>query len=159
MPATLRHAHSAQIHPAPTALSRSTRDPDAADNAVEVICPATAEQLPVLRAIATSIALRADADLDLVADLRLAVDEACNSLVRAAGPGEPLHCRFIQHPDAVEVVVAAWAPQPATAEDELGLLLLNSLTDHIATETQAVDDGFELRTSLVMKVHPEGAPS
>ncbi|GAA0282384.1 ATP-binding protein [Cryptosporangium japonicum] len=159
MPATLRHAHSAQIHPAPTTLTRSARDPDAADNAVEVICPATAEQLPVLRAIATSIALRADADLDLVADLRLAVDEACTALVRAAGSGEPLHCRFIQHPDAVEVVVAAWAPQPSPAEDELGILLLSSLTDHIATETQAVDDGFELRTSLLMKVHPEGTRS
>jgi serine/threonine-protein kinase RsbW len=120
-----------------------------------VICPATAEQLPVLRAIATSIALRADADLDLVSDLRLAVDEACSSLVRAAGPGEPLHCRFVQHPDAVEVVVAVWAPQPAPIDDQLGTLLLASLTDRITTETQPVDDGYEVRTSLLVRVRPE----
>ncbi|SHN48026.1 ATP-binding protein [Cryptosporangium aurantiacum] len=157
MPATLRHAQPLFS----TTLARSAphRDPDAGsgDNAVEVICPATAEQLPVLRAIATSIALRADADLDMVADLRLAVDEACSALVRAAGPDEPLHCRFIQHPDAVEVVAAVWSPQSASAEDELGVLLLSSLTDRIATETQALDDGYELRTSLLVRVGPRPA--
>ena len=152
MPATLHHAHSAQIHSAPSAFARSTRESGAADDAVEVSCPATADQLPVLRAIATSIALRADADLDLVADLRLAVDEACSALVRAAGAGESLHCRFIKHPDAVEVVVAVWAPSPPSADDALGVLLLTSLTDRIAAETQVVDDGFELRTSLLVRV-------
>lgn len=151
MPTTLRHPHPAQIRTAPD-LARSAGGPGVGDDAVEVICPATAAQLPVLRAIATSIALRADADLDLVADLRLAVDEACTALVRAAGPGEPLHCRFIQHPDAVEVVVAVWAPQPASVDDELGVLLLTSLTDRIATDTQVVDDGYELRTSLLVRV-------
>ena len=156
MPATLRHAQ-----PVFPSLARSAphrkRDAGFPDDAVEVICPATAEQLPVLRAIATSLALRADADLDLVADLRLAVDEACTSLVRAAGPDEPLHCRFAAHPDAVEVVVAVWAPQPAAVDDQLSGLLLASLTDRLATETQAVDDGYELRTSLLVRVRPAAA--
>ncbi|TQS42206.1 ATP-binding protein [Cryptosporangium phraense] len=120
-----------------------------------MICPATAEQLPVLRAIATSIALRADADLDRVADLRLAVDEACTALVRAAGPGEPLHCRFTSHPDAVELEVAVWSEYPATPEDEIGALLLASLTDRLATEIQSLDDGYELRSSLLVSVRRE----
>ncbi|MFI5956657.1 ATP-binding protein [Cryptosporangium sp. NPDC051539] len=153
MPATLRTAQSA-FPTAPHRTPAGSTDADRAtlDDAVEVICPATAEQLPVLRAIATSIALRADADLDRVADLRLAVDEACSALVRAAGPGEPLHCRFVRHADAVEVVVAVWSPCPTTPEDELGTLLLASLTDRLATETQTLDDGYELRTSLLVGV-------
>ncbi|GAA3397091.1 ATP-binding protein [Cryptosporangium minutisporangium] len=154
MPATLRQSQPAFLTTPARSAPHRAPDASAPDDAMEVICPANATQLPVLRAIATSIALRADADLDLVADLRLAVDEACSALVRAAGPDEPLHCRFVQHPDAVEVTAAVWSPQAASAEDELGVLLLTSLTDRIATETQALDDGYELRTSLLVRLQP-----
>jgi serine/threonine-protein kinase RsbW len=119
---------------------------------VDVVCPATAAQLPVLRAIATSIALRVDADLDLVADLRLAVDEICSSLIRSAGPEEPLRCRFAGGPDSVRIDASVWSELAAPAEDELGSLLLTSLADEVSTEARPLDDGYLLRTSLLMYV-------
>jgi serine/threonine-protein kinase RsbW len=122
------------------------------DGAVDVVCPATAAQLPVLRAIATSIALRADADLDLVADLRLAVDEACTTLIRSAGPEEPLRCRFSGTAGTVSIDASVWSEHAAPAEDELGALLLASLADQVSTEARPLDGGYLLRTSLFVRV-------
>jgi serine/threonine-protein kinase RsbW len=124
-----------------------------------VVCPATANQLPVLRAIATSIALRADADLDLVADLRLAVDEVCTALIRSAGPEEPLRCRFAGDGDTVQIDASVWSPDAAPVEDDLGALLLASLADQVATDARPVDDGYMLRTSMLVKLRtPEARP-
>ncbi|WP_237710434.1 ATP-binding protein [Saccharopolyspora spinosa] len=66
----------------------------AATNLVEVRIAAEAAQLAVMRAVVGDLAMRADYDVDSIADLRLAVDEACSSLVRLAAPEATLVCRF-----------------------------------------------------------------
>lgn len=53
-------------------------------NAVEVRVTAQLESLAVLRTIIGAVSTFEDLDLDTVADLRLAVDEACTRLIRSA---------------------------------------------------------------------------
>ena len=50
---------------------------------------ASALDLPPLRVVAADLAARAEFDLDTVADLRLAVDEAASELVTVAAPADP----------------------------------------------------------------------
>ncbi len=62
------------------------RGPDA----VELRVAARLENLAVLRTLVGAVGTFADLDLDSVADLRLAVDEACTLLIRSASPGAAL---------------------------------------------------------------------
>ena len=57
---------------------------------VEVRTSATAALIPTIRAVASDLAARADFDLDAISDLRMAVDEACATLVDAADPASVL---------------------------------------------------------------------
>jgi anti-sigma regulatory factor (Ser/Thr protein kinase) len=51
---------------------------------VEFRVPARLESLAVIRALVTALGTLEDLDLDAVADLRLALDEACTALIRNA---------------------------------------------------------------------------
>jgi anti-sigma regulatory factor (Ser/Thr protein kinase) len=53
---------------------------------VELRVPAELESLAVIRALVTALGTLEDLDLDAVADLRLALDEACTALIRCAVP-------------------------------------------------------------------------
>ncbi|MDQ3580068.1 MAG: ATP-binding protein [Actinomycetota bacterium] len=61
---------------------------------VELRVGATLTQLPLVRSFAGTIAMREDYDVDAIADLKLAVDEACTILVKRALPWSTLSCRF-----------------------------------------------------------------
>ncbi len=55
--------------------------------AVELNVAARLENLAVLRTVVGAVGTFEDLDFDAVADLRLAVDEACTRLIRSATPG------------------------------------------------------------------------
>ena len=57
---------------------------------VELRVAATLENLAVLRTLVAAIGTFEDLDFDAVADLRLAVDEACTRLIRSAVPDATL---------------------------------------------------------------------
>src|SRR6476620_1533960 len=57
---------------------------------VELRVAATLENLAVLRTLVAAVATFEDLDFDSVADLRLAVDEACTRLIRSAAQGATL---------------------------------------------------------------------
>src|SRR3712207_252727 len=61
---------------------------------VEVRTSGTAALIPTIRAVASDLAARADFDLDAISDLRMAVDEACATLVDVAAPTSTLQCTF-----------------------------------------------------------------
>ena len=71
---------------------------------VEVRTSATAALIPTIRAVVSDLAARADFDLDAISDLRMAVDEACATLVDAAdtlvGAAMPLPRPAGAHPGA-----------------------------------------------------------
>jgi serine/threonine-protein kinase RsbW len=136
---------------------RSTRDgvqteEPTVTSGVEVRVAAEATQLSVMRAVIGDLAMRADFDVDSIADLRLAVDEACSSLVRLAAPSAQLICRFHALADGLAVeaeVISGDASGPRT--DTFSWRVLSALTDSVTTSvksTGASGDGHVVRIDL-----------
>ncbi len=93
---------------------------------------ATVAQLPPLRVVAGDLAARADFDLDAVADLRLAVDEAAAELVAVAAPGASITCTFLVGDEGVEATVTVpVAPTATLRTDSFGWRVLTTLVDDV----------------------------
>lgn len=109
---------------------------------VEVRIPAAAAQISSVRVVAADLAARQDFDIDAVSDLRMAVDEACATLVPLAAQGGVLSCRFLTGAELFEVIVtvpvaAATAQIP---QNTFGWRVLATLTDHVeALDADALD--------------------
>ncbi|RKT86248.1 serine/threonine-protein kinase RsbW [Saccharopolyspora antimicrobica] len=119
-----------------------------AANVVEVRIAAEPAQLAVMRAVVGDLAMRADYDIDSIADLRLAVDEACSSLIRLAAPASTLVCRFRSFGDALSVIAEvpsddAFGPR----KDTFSWRVLSALADVVSTSVEsdpAAADGSHL---------------
>jgi serine/threonine-protein kinase RsbW len=121
-------------HPADTLDGVST---------VEVRTSASAALIPTIRAVASDLAARADFDLDAISDLRMAVDEACATLVDVAAPQAELHCTFLVRPDGIEVraLVRAGSPDAAVSTDTFGWRVLQTLADEVSVLSRPGEDG------------------
>lgn len=96
--------------------------------------------------------MRADFDLDAIADLKIAVDEACSMLIMQATKGVTLQCTFGTDIDAIVVdcEVATDGNEPLD-ETVFGWHVLSTLTDEVSwTRSEA---GVCLRLSLRRKVN------
>lgn len=98
---------------------------------VHLRLPLENRQLPVLRAVATSIALREDFDWDAVADWKLIVEEVYAALCGVASPVSLLRCFFSDSPTELMVHAYVFAEPGATLEQQptVGTHLLAALTD------------------------------
>jgi serine/threonine-protein kinase RsbW len=102
--------------------------------AVEFRIAARLENLAVLRSLITAVGTYEDLDLDAVADLRLAVDEACTRLIRSAAPDSTLV--LVVDPRRNEVVVEAsttCATPDVLSPGSFSWHVLTSLTDDVQT--------------------------
>jgi serine/threonine-protein kinase RsbW len=107
---------------------------------VQVRLQASASQLSIVRAVVSDIAMRADYDLDAIADLKLAVDEACGALVAGAPRGADLWCQFVIEDGQINV--GAWAPTTDATlmhRNTFGWHVLTALTDNVRSWVS--DDG------------------
>ncbi len=103
-----------------------------APRSVLVRVGATAAQLPPLRVVAGDLAARADFDLDAVADLRLAVDEAAAELVTVAAPESEITCTFVVAEDGVQASVTVPAASDTKLRtDSFGWRVLSTLVDDV----------------------------
>lgn len=101
---------------------------------VELRVPAQLENLAVLRTVVAAIGTFEDLDFDAVADLRLAVDEACTRLIRSAVPNSTL--MLVVHPTDHEVVIDASTTckaQDILTPGSFSWHVLSSLTDDVTT--------------------------
>jgi serine/threonine-protein kinase RsbW len=119
---------------------------------VDVRVNADAEQVSLLRAFAASIAIRLDLDVDAIEDLRMAVDEACSLLVRAARPGGQLRLAFAPRADEIRVhaEVEAFAAAPPSA-DALSWHILTSLAHSVTEDVAEGPDGHRVCIDLVTR--------
>jgi serine/threonine-protein kinase RsbW len=110
---------------------------------VEVRTSATAALIPTIRAVASDLAARADFDLDAISDLRMAVDEACATLVDVAAPETMLQCTFRVHAEHIEVHahVRGSTADAAVSTDTFGWRVLQTLADHVEALRQESADG------------------
>jgi serine/threonine-protein kinase RsbW len=111
---------------------------------LELRVPTTPTQLPAVRAMAGDLALRMDYDLDAVEDLRLAVDEACATLVLVAAGDAPLTVVF--ETTRAGLHIEAWVPTAEgvdVPQEGFGWAVLATLVDAVDARrsTQAVVPG------------------
>lgn len=61
---------------------------------VQLRCPAGSRHLSLVRTVAANIAACDGFDVEAVDDMKMAMDEACSSLITRAATGSPLECVF-----------------------------------------------------------------
>ncbi len=102
--------------------------------AVEVRVAAQLENLAVLRTVVGAIGTFSDLDFDSVADLRLAVDEACTRLIRSATPDATLVVVVDPREDVVVVEASTTCDTyDVVTEGSFSWHVLSSLTDRVET--------------------------
>ncbi len=101
---------------------------------VELRVAAVLENLAVLRTLVAAIGTYEDLDFDAVADLRLAVDEACTRLIRSAVPNSTLLLVVDPQPEALVVHASTTCDNSdILAPGSFSWHVLTSLTDEVST--------------------------
>ncbi len=109
---------------------------------VEFRVPARLESLAVIRTLVTALGTLEDLDLDAVADLRLALDEACTALIRCSAPNSRL--TVVVRPREDDLWISVSAP---CVDDEVlrpgtfSWHVISSLTDEVETFRDGADVG------------------
>jgi serine/threonine-protein kinase RsbW len=114
------------------------------DNEVEFRVAARLENLAVLRTLIAAVATFEDLDMDSVADLRLAVDEACTRLIRSATAGATLVVVVNPSEDDLKIEASTMCTtSDIMAPGSFSWHVLSSLTDEVTTfqDGQAPSDG------------------
>jgi serine/threonine-protein kinase RsbW len=112
------------------------------DRSVELRVAARLENLAVLRTLIGAVGTFEDLDFDTVADLRLAVDEACTRLIRSASPDATLV--VVIDPRDDELIVEASAScdsSDVVTPGSFSWHVLSSLTDDVQTFRDGRDAG------------------
>ena len=117
------------------------------DGRIELRVAARLDNLAVLRTLVGAVGAFSDLDFDSVADLRLAVDEACTQLIRAAAPDATLTVVV----DPREDVVVVEASTECDTDDvvtpgSFSWHVLSSLTDEVRTNPDGRVFGITLTT-------------
>ena len=104
------------------------------DNEVEFRVAAKLENLAVVRTLVAAVATFEDLDMDTVADLRLAVDEACTRLIRSAVADATLIVTVRSGEDEVKIDAATTCTTlDIMAPGSFSWHVLSSLTDEVST--------------------------
>jgi serine/threonine-protein kinase RsbW len=103
----------------------------------------TTVAIPTIRVVAADLAGRADFDLDSIADLRMAIDDACAVLVRLAAPGATLRCRLTVWPERIEMAAEVEVDQVADPlpTGSFGWRLLECLADAVSAASLPAEPG------------------
>ncbi|OZD74792.1 anti-sigma factor [Rhodococcus sp. 14-2496-1d] len=109
---------------------------------VELRVRAEADQLPVVRAVAETLAVLSDFTLDDIADVKLVVDEVCSQLIKGSVTDAELSCMFAVSDSGIRIVVTSTlTPTSVPKKDSFGWHVLQTLTDAIELRADdAVDD-------------------
>jgi serine/threonine-protein kinase RsbW len=142
--------------------------PPTTGDVVELTVPASPAYVAVVRTATAGLAARVDITVDRIEDLRIAVDEACALLVRAANhrpvPADHavlesdgvLRCRFVLHEESLTIVVhgpVTQLPEP----DSFAWSVLSALVDGLETghgigpEEESADPGDGTWLRLVVR--------
>jgi serine/threonine-protein kinase RsbW len=127
---------------------------------VEVRTSASAALIPTIRAVASDLAARADFDLDAISDLRMAVDEACATLVDVAAPTSTLRCTFLVRPERIEVhaEVQAGHSDAVVSTDTFGWRVLQTLADDVSVHHAPGSAGNGPTVGIRLDKHAGGLP-
>ena len=127
---------------------------------VEVRVAASSDAAATVRTVAADLAARAEFTLDAVADLRLAVDEACATLLATARPGTRLTCTFSLDEERITITATVSTTGPTSLPtDTFGWRVLRTLSDDLRVLGEAPrTPGDPHRLALRMSVKRTGSP-
>ena len=139
-----------------TISGEGVHDPDVSGrDLVEIRVAPRAELIATVRVAAADFAARADFDFDfdVVSDVRMAVDEACNEVLPLADPAGLIRVGFGVHHGGLRVVVSAPARPERAGIDTggFGWRVLGAVTDELATELVSGDGGDQIVVRFVMR--------
>lgn len=107
---------------------------------VEIRVAASVTQLPIVRGLAETLVLLSDFTLDEVADIRLAVDEVCSTLIAVAAPGSSLDCWFsIGERELLVRVTGLAKTEGLPDQHSFGWHVLRTLTDSVEVSQDSFD--------------------
>ncbi|CRY74047.1 serine/threonine-protein kinase RsbW [Nocardia farcinica] len=107
---------------------------------VEIRVAASVTQLPIVRGLAETLVLLSDFTLDEVADIRLAVDEVCSTLIAVAAPGSSLDCWFsIGERELLVRVTGLAGTEGLPDQHSFGWHVLRTLTDSVKATQDSYD--------------------
>ncbi|WP_207841522.1 ATP-binding protein [Williamsia soli] len=113
---------------------------EAAEAPVNIRVPADRSQVPMIRAIAETLAVLADFSLDEVADIKLAVDEAAMTVIGGASADAELKVALTAADQKFHAIIQSWFPADNTlVQQGFGWHVLQTLTSSVAVhegETQ-----------------------
>jgi serine/threonine-protein kinase RsbW len=121
---------------------------------VQLQVAAKLENLAVLRTLVAAVGTFEDLDFDAVADLRLAVDEACTRLIRSAVPDSTLLLVIDPRDDAVVIEASTTCTTPdIVAPGSFSWHVLSSLTDEVHTfsDGQGPEQGLVFGISMTTR--------
>ncbi len=132
-------------------------DPQDDPDGIELRLGAKLEHLPIIRSLAATLAIRADFDLDSIADLKLAVDETCSTLIIRAVPSSMLACRFTVRPNEIRFAAAAVSADHAEPKrDSFGWRVLTTLTDDVSALVENSGTNHLVRIEITKRKTPGG---
>ncbi|WP_369638805.1 hypothetical protein [Nocardia sp. JMUB6875] len=99
---------------------------------VAVSVAAQAAMLPMLRSVAETVLLTADFTIDVVTDVRVAIDEVATAFVMAAALGSEIACELRYDRHQIDVEISGLTRTRALLRgDSLSRTLLESVTDEL----------------------------
>ncbi len=120
----------------------AARVPPPSGNRIELRLDADLANLPIVRSVAGTVAAMLDHDLDAIADLTLAVDEVCSTLIGLAAPGATLTALFVRDDGDVYFEANARTCGGALPDtSSFGWRVLTTLADQATCWTRAGQDG------------------
>ncbi|HXG74949.1 MAG TPA: anti-sigma regulatory factor [Gaiellaceae bacterium] len=128
------------------------------EHVVRLTFPAKADYLLLARLALSGLARQLPLDEELLADLKLAVTEACGNAVRHAyeeGPG-PVGVAFVLGEDSLEIIVEdqgrgipapLGAPEPTRGpvDSGMGMAIMRAIVDELSVEPGAGGRGTVVR--------------
>jgi anti-sigma regulatory factor (Ser/Thr protein kinase) len=121
-------------------VANTDNEQQRSSRSVELRIAAQLENLAILRTLVAAVGTFEDLDFDAVADLRLAVDEACTRLIRSAVPGSTLLLVVDPRDDAVVIEASTTCKSPdVLARGSFSWHVLSSLTDEVRTFSDVED--------------------
>ena len=137
---------------------------------VTLAIPARTEYLILARLALAGIAREVEIDQATLADLKLAVTEACGNAVQHAQPADPgmVTIRFMVSDDAIEIMVSddgpgmdattpvASLPDGELSESGMGLAIIHALVDRVEIGPGEADRGTVVRMRRLRSRSPSG---
>ena len=122
---------------------------------IELHTPASPVVIPMIRAVAADLAIRADFEADSIDDLRMAVDDACAMLVHIAAEGATLSCRLTVWPERIEAVadVDIEDGTPPLPIGSFGWRVLECLAEEVKTCAVPAQPGHRRRVRIILGKH------